>query len=91
MYINKMNSLWLCVETMYTEKISKEEFVVLSTLENKPYKIDYYAILQGNEEDWASDAKWKDTFEQINIYDDPIIYTANDKLFTEGLLELVAD
>lgn len=57
--------------------------------ENKPYKIDYYAILPGNEEDWASDAKCKDTFEQINIYDDPIIYTANGQtICTEGFTRI---
>ena len=53
--------------------------------ENKPYKIDYYAILPAEEEDWASDSKCRSTFEQINIYDDPIIYTVNGQtVSTEG-------
>lgn len=73
------------------KKYLKEEFCGSLNIdfENKPYKIDYYAILQGNEEDWASDAKWKDTFEQINIYDDPIIYTANGQtICTEGFTRI---
>ena len=57
--------------------------------ENKPYKIDYYAILPDNEQDWASDSKCRITFESINIYDDPVIYTVNGQtVSTEGFTRI---
>lgn len=73
------------------KKYLKEEYCGSLNIdfENKPYRIDYYAILPGNEDEWASDAKCKDTFEQINIYDDPIIYTANGQtICTEGFTRI---
>lgn len=57
----------------------KEEYSgsLVVDYENRPYRIDYYAVLPNKEEDWASDAKCRETFGIINVYDDPIIYTVN--------------
>ena len=62
-----------------TSNYVKEDYSGSLTIDynNRPYRIDYYAILPNNEEDWASDAKCREKFSMINVYDDPIIYTVN--------------
>ncbi|MBN2833459.1 MAG: ATP-binding protein [Candidatus Delongbacteria bacterium] len=47
-----------------------------------PYKIDYYMILPDNENEWGSDLKCKNVFEQFNVYGDPILYTVNGQTIT---------
>lgn len=56
---------------------------------NKAYQVHFYAILPEKEEEWSSDSKCRDVFEQINIYDDPIIYTVNGQtVSTEGFTKI---
>lgn len=69
----------------------KEEFSgsLVIDYDNHPYRIDYYAVLPNKEEDWTSDAKCRETFGIINIYDDPIIYTVNGQtVCTEAFTKL---
>ena len=73
------------------KKYLKDEYsgTINIDFENRPYKVDYYAILPANEDEWASDSKCRETFEQINIYDDPIIYTVNGQtVSTEAFTRL---
>lgn len=81
------SSLKLCTWKKYL----KDEYCGSLSIDfkNRPYRIDYYAILPFEEEDWASDSKCRATFEQINIYDDPIIYTVNGQtVSTEGFTRI---
>lgn len=47
------------------------------TLKDKEFEVDYYVILPSNEDEWADDIKCKDIYEQFNLHQKPIIYTAN--------------
>lgn len=60
----------------------KQEYSGSLTIDynNNPYQINYYAILPNDQDDWASDAKCRGVFEQINVYDDPIVYTVNGQM-----------
>lgn len=81
------SALKLCTRKKYL----KDEYSGSLNIDfdNKPYKIDYYAILPPEEDDWSSDSKCRSTFEQINIYDDPIIYTVNGQtVSTEGFTKI---
>jgi len=74
-----------------TWKYLKSEYSGSLTIDynNAPYKIDYYVILPNDERDWASDSKCRETFEQINCYGDPIVYTVNGQIIaTEGFTKL---
>lgn len=59
------------------------------TFKDRDYKIEYYAILPKNEEDWGKDGKCKDAFEQFNVNLEPFIYVVNgQKIATESFVKL---
>lgn len=74
-----------------TYKYVKKEYSAQCriTYRDHPFDVEYYVILPNKEEDWGSDSKCKEVFEQINIYGDPIIYTVNGQtISTEGYTKI---
>jgi|GEM_PF-1433340 len=74
-----------------THKYVKKEYSghCRITYRDHPFDVEYYVILPNKEEDWGSDSKCKEVFEQINIYGDPIIYTVNGQtISTEGYTKI---
>lgn len=85
------NSFGSALKICTWKKYLKQEYCGSLNIdyENRPYKIDYFAILPTEEDDWSSDSKCKNTFEQINTYCDPIIYTVNGQtVSTESFVRL---
>ena len=64
---------------MLTWKYAKKEYRGNIKIEHNgnEYKINYYFILPPDENDWARDSICKETYKQINVHLEPIIYTVN--------------
>jgi hypothetical protein len=69
---------------MQTSKYVQKDYSGSISIDHneRSYHIDFYVILPKDENDWGSDSKSESSFQQFNVYGDPIIYTVNGQTIT---------
>ncbi len=67
-----------------TSKLIKKELSGTMEIENKNniFKVDYYVILPEDESLWGKDSAARESYNNFNVTEDPIIYTVNGQLIS---------